>query len=68
MVGGRSRVDKGRCCIDKGHGKKKVTPATYRNGGDGCATEASVLRDGNGEIDDVREMEGNLELSLFDVG
>lgn len=20
---GRSRVDKGRCCVDKGHGKKK---------------------------------------------
>lgn len=48
--------------------KKSELPVTYRNGGDGCATEASVLRDGNGEMDDVREMEGNLGLSLFDVG
>ena len=40
---------------------------TYRNGGDGRATEASVLRDGSGDLEGVREMEGKILLSLVAV-
>lgn len=44
-------------------------PPLIRNGGDGRATEASVLlRDGNGDLDGVREMDGRIVSSLPDVG